>query len=208
MNTQDNLVQIEQEIRRFWQRYQVPEATAQAHHGGPEVRIVQQPLAVAGQPRAEQVGLLALSDLLARYRSMRGNRVRCQRGWSCHGLPVELAVEGSLPAEMLGVDLAGFTAACHDEALHRLRAGEALAAELGVWIEPEDSYATLTPEAIADTWAAVKRLWDRGHLRRERIVAPVCPRCATPLSAAEARRHRLEAQSRSIWMQLPWIPTG
>jgi isoleucyl-tRNA synthetase len=53
-------------------------------------------------------------------------------------------------------------------------------------------------------WGALRRLWDAGRLRQERLVAPVCPRCATPLSATEAGRRATQVETQAVWVRLPW----
>ena len=133
--------------------------------------IVQQPLAAAGQSPAEQVWLLAVSDLLARYRRMRGDAVHHQVGWSGHGLAVEVAIERALGPDLAGYDLAQFNAACRAAAVEGLGRGQALAERLGVWADPADSYLTLDPPAIDKVWAALQRLWEADRLRHDRGAA-------------------------------------
>jgi len=170
--------------------------------------IAQQPLAAAGQTPAEQVWLLAVGDLLARYRRMRGDAVHYRAGWSGHGLAVEVAVERALGPALAAYDLAQFNAACRASAVEGLEQGQALAEWLSAWPDPADSYLTLDPEAIDKVWAALRRLWDAGHLRHELRVGPVCPRCATPLSAAEAIRRSAEREAHSAWLCLPLLEAG
>lgn len=170
--------------------------------------IAQQPLAAAGQPLAGQVWLLAVGDLLARYRRMRGDAVHHQVGWSGHGLSVEVAVEGALGPALAGYDLARFNAACRASAVEGIDRGRMLAERLGVWSDPADGYLTLDPAAVDKVWSALQRLWQAGHLRREFRVGPVCPRCATPLSAVEASRRSVEREANSAWLCLPWVESG
>jgi isoleucyl-tRNA synthetase len=204
LTTDASFTQIEEEVRRFWRRYGVPEAARADRDGCPPSIIYQQPLMAVGQPWTDQVRLLATTDLVARYRTMRGDAVRCQVGWAGHGLPVEVAVERSLGPDLAGYDLAQFNAACLALVLEGMEQGEALAGRLGMWLGPGDSYATPMPEAIGAVWRALRQLWDAGQLRYERCVAPVCPRCATPLSAAEAGCRIAEVKAPAVSLRLPW----
>jgi isoleucyl-tRNA synthetase len=204
LTAEASFTRIEEEVRRFWRRHEVIEAFRTSRRGGPPYLIYQQPLFAAGQSRTDQVRLLASANLLARYRTMRGDAVHCQLGWMCDGLPVEVAVERSLGSAAAGYDVARFNAACRAAALDGVRQGEALAERLGVWCDPDDSYQSLTPQSIGMVWGALRRLWDAGRLRQARLVAPVCPRCATPLSATEAARRAVEVETQAVWVRLPW----
>jgi isoleucyl-tRNA synthetase len=204
LTAEASFTRMEEEVRRFWRRHEVIEAFCTSRRGGPPYLIYQQPLFAAGQSQADQIRLLASTDLLARYRIMRGDAVHFQMGWVCDGLPVEVAVERSLGPATAGYNLAQFNAACRDAALDGVQQGEALAERLGVWCDPDDAYLTLTPQSIGMVWGALRRLWDEGRLRQERLVAPICPRCVTPLSATEATRRAVEIESQSVWVQLPW----
>jgi isoleucyl-tRNA synthetase len=141
---------------------------------------------------------------LARYRAMRGGAVQLGTGWVCHGLPVEVTVERSLGPDVAGYDLAQFNAACRQTALDGIRQGQELTERLGIWPGPDSAFLSLEPQAIGAVWAALRQLWDAGRLRYEHRVSAVCPRCASPLSSAEAARRSVEAEGRSVWVRLPW----
>jgi isoleucyl-tRNA synthetase len=204
LTAEASFTRIEEEVRRFWRRHEVLEAFCASRSEGPPHLIYQQPLFAAGQSRTEQVQLLATANLLARYRTMRGDAVHCQLGWLCEGLPIEVAVERSLGSAAAGYDLARFNAACRAAALEGVRQGEALAERLGVWCDLDNAYQSLMPQSIGMVWGALRRLWDAGRLRQERLVAPTCPRCATPLSATEAALRAVEVEAQAVWVRLPW----
>jgi isoleucyl-tRNA synthetase len=199
-----SLTRIEEEVRRFWHRHRVPEASRAARRQGSPYVIYPQPLPVASRSWSDQLRLLATTDLIARYRTMRGDVVRCQMGWACHGLPVEIAVEGSLGPALAGYDLVQFNAACRHVSMEGIRQGENLAERLGVWLDPEDIYQTMSPQAIGLVWRALRRLWEDGRLKQERRVVAVCPRCATPLSSSQATHKSVESEGTAVWLCLPW----
>ena len=195
---------LEEQVRRFWRRDNVPDAFQAKHRGGSPRTIALQPLMAAGRPPSELVGLLATADLLVRYQAMRGWPVRRLAGWVCHGLPVELAVERSLDPDLSGYDLSTFAAACREAAIRGVQEGEALAERIAVWSDHDDLFISLEPQTVGAVWSALRRLWDGGQLKREHRVVSVCPRCATPLSSSEATRRTGEVEARSAWMRLPW----
>ena len=199
-----SFTRLEEGVRRYWRRHNVPERARVGRYNGPTFTIYQQPLAVAGQPWADQIHLLAATDLMARYHAMKGDDVRLRTGWACHGLPVEYVVEQSLGSYEADYDLAKFNAACRKVAVEGMQQVETLAGWLGVWIDPAGVYATMTPQAISTMWKALRQLWDEGRLRYEGYIAPICPRCATPLSEAEATQRTIEIEAASTWLRLPW----
>jgi isoleucyl-tRNA synthetase len=199
-----SFTRIEEDVRRFWRLHGVAEAWSTPRPDAAPYQVIQQPLAAAGQPWADQVRLLAAGDLLARYLAMKGFAVQRKLGWECHGLRIEAAVEQSLESSMADYDLAEFNAVCRETALEGMRQGEALADRLGVWYGTSDTYATLSPQSIGIVWQALRQMWEARRLKRERHLVSVCPRCATPLSAAEAARRAVEAEARTARVRLPW----
>jgi isoleucyl-tRNA synthetase len=181
-----------------------------ARRGGLPFRIYQEPIVAAGQPWTDQVRLLVTTDLWNRYCAMRGNEIRLQTGWACHGLQVEVAAEQLLATDTAryavarDYAIAQFNTVCRDVAAEGVRRGELLAERLGVWLDPAGTYASCTAQATAAVWGAIHRLWQAGKLTSGCHVVPVCPRCATPLSTAEATRHTAGVEARSIWVRLPW----
>jgi isoleucyl-tRNA synthetase len=199
-----SFAQIEEEVQRFWRRHQVTAALRAAGRDSQDYAIYQQPLSAVGQRWADQVQLLATADLFARYRAMRGSIVHHQVGWVCHGQQVEVAVERSLGWDTSGYDLAEFNAACRGAVIDGLHQGEALMERMALVSDPSSVYTTMTPQAIGTVWGALRQLWDATRLRHEQQVVPVCPRCDTALSAAEAMRRSVEVPARAIWLHLPW----
>ncbi|MGD8623070.1 MAG: class I tRNA ligase family protein [Anaerolineae bacterium] len=199
-----SLRQAEEDVQRFWRRRGVAGAARAARHDGAPCVIYVEPLAAVGQPRIDQVRLLATADLLARHRTMAGAAVQLRLGWQDHGLAVEVAAEGALAEEDERADLARFNAFCRQMAAQGVGDGEELAGRLGLWSDPRHAYLASTRAAVGAVWGALRRLWDAGRLRREQRVVPFCPRCATPLSAAEAARQAVEEEGRSAWVLLPW----
>jgi isoleucyl-tRNA synthetase len=203
LGPQASLIRLEEGVRRVWKRRTLPQAVRATRRDGPSWVACVQPLA-PDQSRADQVRLLATADLLTRYRTMQGAAARPCVGWAGHGLPVEVAVERSLGPELNRMGQAAFNDACRELARAEELRGVQLADELGLWLDNDDVYATLTPDAVGTVWGVLHRLWQAGRLRQEQRVVPFCPRCATPLSTAEADRHTFEVEVPSTWLLLPW----
>lgn len=204
LTAEASFTRIEEQVRRFWRRHEVPVTFRAARRDGQPYVVCQQPLDAAGQSPVDQVRLLVTADLVARYRTMQGNATCHQVGWAGHGLPIEVGVERMLGSDVADYDLERFNAACREAVVEGMQQGEALAERLGVWLQPDCAYITLAPESIGTVWGALRRLWDMGRLKQERRVVPFCARCATPLSSAEAARRTIEVKTHSLWLRLPW----
>ena len=197
-----SLTRIEEQVRRFWRRYAVPETVRAARRDGPPVVIYQQPLDLAGRPWNDQVRLLATTELYARYHTMRGDSVHVQTGWNGHGLAVERTVEQALGP--LPVDWAAFVDACRAWVAQEQAHTQDQLQRMGLWWNDSPAFDTTTPASIGVVWSALKQLWAAGRLARIDRVVPICPRCATPLSEVEATRHTAKLETTAVWVRLPW----
>jgi isoleucyl-tRNA synthetase len=204
LTAEASFTRIEEEVRRFWRLHSVPEAFYAADQLGDRRTFHQQPLVALGGESDTQVRLLVAGDLLARYFAMRGHSAFNYKGWLCHGLSVELAVEHSLGPEVAGYDLAGFNNACRHAALEGVRRGEAGVERMAIWPSPGSTFLSLEPSAIGRVWNVLHRLYQAGSLKEEHRVVPFCPRCATPLSSSEATRHVQPVEKPAAWFRLPW----
>src|SRR4249919_788990 len=61
-----------------------------------EVVFYDRPPFPTGAPHHGTILVSVIKDFIARYLTMRGNRVPRVWGWDCHGLPIETAVEKAL----------------------------------------------------------------------------------------------------------------
>ncbi|MCL7452613.1 MAG: class I tRNA ligase family protein [Anaerolineae bacterium] len=199
-----SFTRIEEEVRRFWRHRDVSEVARRARASRSSYAIYQEPLGVVGHAWPDQARLLATVDLLARHRAMQDATPYHRLAWSGHGLSIEVSVEKALGPRVEGLDLARFNDICRQAAVEGVAEGQALADRLGLWYDPASAYASFAPQAVGAVWGALRTLWDANLLRQERRVVSFCPRCATPLSAAEAARQAVEATAQSVWLILPW----
>ncbi|MEM4728696.1 MAG: isoleucine--tRNA ligase [Thermoplasmata archaeon] len=130
-----------------------------------------------------------LKDLVVRYLRMNGYNVRDQPGFDMHGLPIEVKVERALgirnkrEIEELGID--AFVSKCRQFALENLAKMTEQFRALGVWLDWERPYMTITNDYIEAAWWTLSRAEERGLLTRLERVVTWCPRCQTALAEAE-----------------------
>lgn len=85
----DKIIAYRQEDRTF--QRSIDQRSAER-----EFRFFDGPPFASGTPHYGHLLAGAIKDLIPRYMTMRGYKVKRKRGRDCHGLPVEKAVEKAL----------------------------------------------------------------------------------------------------------------
>ncbi|TDA35258.1 MAG: isoleucine--tRNA ligase [Hadesarchaea archaeon] len=145
-----------------------------------------------------------LKDVFLRYWTMRGLNVRRQPGWDCHGLPIEVMVEERLGIRSkkdierkIGVEK--FIEECKRWALEHVRLMTEQFKRLGVWMDWDEPYLTLTNQYIESAWWTLKKAHEKGLLRKDLRVIHWCPRCETALAEHEVRGEYYEVKDPSLY---------
>ena len=125
-----------------------------------------------------------LKDIVVRSRGLDGMDAPYRPGWDCHGLPIELQIERTLPAGKRAGGRA-FRAACRAFAAEQLERQRRDFIRLGVGGRWDDPYRTMDFRAEADTVRALGALLEAGHLYRGRKPVYWCADCGSALAEAE-----------------------
>ena len=138
---------------------------------------------------------------------MTGHRVPRKAGWDCHGLPVELEVEGELgitsKEEIEAFGIAEFNERCRESVFRYVEDWNRLTERIGFWIDLDDPYVTMTNEYIESVWWALRRMWDEGRLYEDYKVVPYCPRDGTALSSHEVALGYHDVEDPAVYVKLP-----
>ncbi len=202
-----DLVALEHRVLTRWADDDVFAESLRRRADAPEWVFYEGPPTANGQPGLHHVWARSFKDLYPRFHTMRGRSVSRKGGWDCHGLPVELEVEkelgfsGKLQIEEYGI--AEFNERCR-ESVHRYVADwSALTARIGMWIDTDDAYWTLSNEFIESVWWHVKTMWDRGLVYEGFKVVPYCGRCGTALSSHEVAQGYADVTEPSVYVRFP-----
>ncbi|MEM4718151.1 MAG: isoleucine--tRNA ligase [Desulfurococcaceae archaeon] len=148
----------------------------------------------------------SLKDAVLRYKRMKGYRVNDTPGYDCHGLPIEVKVEQKLGVkfkreieENIGIDR--FVNECRRYATDNLLAMTKWFKELGVFMDWDNPYLTLTNQYIEAAWWLIKQADQKGLLFPEYRVVYWCPRCSTTLADYEVEYRDLEDPS--LYVKFP-----
>ncbi|OGH87443.1 MAG: hypothetical protein A3J93_02830 [Candidatus Magasanikbacteria bacterium RIFOXYC2_FULL_42_28] len=185
-----NSNQHEQEILKYWQDHNCFEkSVSQRPEDKPYVFYDGPPFAT-GLPHYGHILSSVIKDVVPRYWTMKGYRVRRRWGWDCHGLPIENIIEKEFKVsgrkeieEKFGVDK--FNDACGSKVLMYAKEWKKMVDRIGRWIEFDNAYKTMDSTYMESVWWSLKTMWDKGLIYKGRKMLMYCPRCETPVSKAE-----------------------
>ncbi len=179
----------EESILSFWQKEKVFEQTLQKESPKGEYVFYEGPPTANGRPGIHHVEARSFKDIIPRYKTMQGFRVRRKAGWDTHGLPVELQVEKALgfksKKEIEAYGIAEFNKQCKESVWTYKEEWEQMTNRMGFWLDLSDPYITYKNSYVEALWAVIKRADERSHLYKDFYVVPWCTRCGTTLSSHE-----------------------
>ncbi len=185
-------LELEQEIRRFWERNRIQQKVAEAREKKNQgiLGYVEGPPTLNGMPHVGHARGRAMKDLRYRLKTMQGYFVPFWAGWDCQGLPVELEVERQLGVKnkrelLQRVSEERFIEECKRTIMKYHKQWVELDSKLGVFIDQAKAYWTFHDDYIEKEWQILKRAWDQDLLEEGHYVVAYCPGCQTSLSNAE-----------------------
>ncbi len=179
-----NLAQREPERLKRWQKLDVYGQLRAARRDRPDFILHDGPPYANGALHMGHAVNKTLKDIVVRSRGLDGLNAPYRPGWDCHGLPIELQIEKTLPHEKRA-DGRAFRAACRQYAAEQVEAQRRDFMRLGVLGEWEEPYLTMAPKTEAGIVRALGVLLETGYL--ERGFKPVywCAKCHSALAEAE-----------------------
>jgi isoleucyl-tRNA synthetase len=213
VDPQASFPELEQQVLARWRERDVFAESLRRRQGAPSWGFYEGPPTANGAPGSHHVLARVFKDIFPRYKTMRGFYVERKGGWDCHGLPVELAVEGELgftskdDIERYGI--AEFNARCREKVLSHVEDWNRLTERIGFWIDLDHAYRTLDPAYVESVWWALKTIYDRGLLYEKFKVVPYCPRDQVTLSSHELGQPDVyrDVVDPSVYVKLP-TPRG
>jgi len=184
-----DLVALEEAMLARWQAEDVFGESLRRRRGAPEWVFYEGPPTANGRPGIHHIWARLFKDLYPRFHTMRGKYVERKGGWDCHGLPVEVEVEKELgfsakyEIEEYGIER--FNAKCRASVQRYVEDWQSLTSRIGMWLDTENAYWTLSNEYIESVWWLFRRIWDAGAIYEGFKVVPYCGRCGTALSSHE-----------------------
>jgi isoleucyl-tRNA synthetase len=180
-----NAVKREPEIQALWQAEQLYEKLADNNPG--ELFVIHDgPPYANGDLHVGHALNKILKDIINKYQTLQGRKVRFVPGWDCHGLPIELKVLQSLKPEekkaLTPIGIRKKAAGFAKETIDKQRAGFKT---YGVWADWEHPYVTLDPAYEAAQIGVFGQMFLKGFIYRGLKPVYWSPSSRTALAEAE-----------------------
>ncbi len=179
----------EEDVLAFWRADKTFEKSLEKTAPQGEFVFYDGPPFATGLPHHGSLLSSIIKDVVPRYKTMRGYRVRRRWGWDCHGLPIESLVEKELglktKKDIVTIGVKAFNEKARSMVLQYVSEWEKYVERVGRWVDFTNSYKTMDNSYIESVWWALKRLSEKQLLYEGRKVLMYCPHCETPLAKAE-----------------------
>ncbi|WP_028117993.1 isoleucine--tRNA ligase [Ferrimonas senticii] len=126
-----------------------------------------------------------LKDIIIKSKTLAGFDAPYIPGWDCHGLPIELKVEGKVGKPGHKVTAAEFRQHCREYAATQVEGQKADFIRLGVLGEWDKPYLTMAFDTEANIIRSLAKIIDNGHLHKGAKPVHWCTDCGSALAEAE-----------------------
>ncbi len=196
---------LEKAIMQYWSETDAYHKTKAHRAEGKDFYFNDGPPYTSGSIHLGTAWNKILKDTVIRYLRMNNYNVRDQAGFDMHGLPIEVRVEKEQQfkrkQDIIDFGIDNFINICKEFALKYKDTMTEQFKALGVWLDWEHPYITITNQYIESAWWTIKRAYDRDLLMRAERVLTWCPRCSTAL--AEAEVEYWDEEDYSIYVKFP-----
>ncbi len=142
-----------------------------------------------------------LKDIIIKSKGMAGFDSPYVPGWDCHGLPIELKVEGLVGKPGEKVSAAEFRAECRKYAKSQVEAQKADFVRLGVLGDWDKPYLTMDFNTEAHIIRSLGKIISNGHLHKGSKPVHWCTDCGSALAEAEVEYYDKSSPSIDVRFQ-------
>ena len=179
----------EEKILAFWKKEGIFEKSLNKPAPKGEFVFYDGPPFATGLPHYGHIMAGTMKDVIPRFRTMQGYRVRRRWGWDTHGLPVENLIEKELglksKKDIVDYGIGKFNAKAKESVMRFADEWRKIVPRLGRWVDMENDYTTMDASYTESVWWIFKTLHDRGLIYEGFKSMNLCPHCETTLSNFE-----------------------
>lgn len=189
MDQKASLFEMQNEVIKYWKENKTFEKSIQDRDSNNAYLFYDGPPFINGDPHYGHLLASIAKDLIPRYQTMKGKRVRRVWGWDCHGLPMENKVEkklnlkGKKEIENYGIDK--FIAQCFSFANDVSNEWEWYVDEIGRWVDYNNAYKTMDKDFMESIFWAFKQVYDKGHVYEGKRTSLYSTDASSPVSNFE-----------------------
>ena len=160
--------EVEAFANQYWHSHKTYQKLKERNSSGKTFAFIDGPPYTSGKVHIGTAWNKALKDMVLRTKRMQGLNVYDRAGYDMHGLPTEHATMKKLglhtthDIQNYGVDK--FIAACQEWCVTNMHEMNKDFADLGVWMDFDNAYQTISPEYINGVWFLIKRAHEQGRL--------------------------------------------
>lgn len=185
--------EVEESILKFWKDKGIYQKAKSKNKNGKDWYFLDGPPYTSGKMHIGLAWNKSLKDSVLRYKRMRGFNAYDRAGYDMHGLPTEHRVVEKFKIkhknDIPKFGIARFVKECKKLAVENMEAMNKDFIRLGVWMDFENAYKSITNEFIEGEWWLIKKAHENKRLYQGKRVMHWCRKCATVLA-----KHELEYQ--------------
>jgi len=181
---------MEDEIIDFWKENRIFEKSVEQRDEENRYSFVDGPPFVSGMPHHGSLSTSVIKDIVPRYWTMKGKRVRRVFGWDCHGLPIETKVNEDFGIkdrkeveEEIGVGK--YVSMCREYVEQHIADWRWYIDKVGRWVDLDNAYRTMDPEFNESVIWAFKQFHEKGLVYKGKRVSLFSTDTSTPVSEFE-----------------------
>ena len=178
------------EILDFWMKDRTFQRSIDERAEAMSYKFFDGPPFASGSPHYGHLLAGSIKDVIPRYRTMRGYKVKRKRGWDCHGLPVEKAVEKALWIDGKKdiedkIWIEAFVEKCRAYVNQTNADWKRFVDHTGRWADIENPYFTMDLDFMESVIWCFSTIYNQNKVYKGFKVQGYCPSCATPLANNE-----------------------
>ena len=196
-------LELMESILAFWKKDNTFKRSIEEKSDQLQYRFFDGPPFASGTPHYGHLLAGSIKDVLPRYMAMRGYQVKRKRGWDCHGLPVEKAVEKALwidgkkdIEEKIWIET--FVEKCRAYVNQTNADWHWFVDHTGRWADIENPYFTMDLDFMESVMYCFSSIYRQNKVYKGFKVQGYCPSCATPLANNEISEGYEDRQDTAI----------
>jgi isoleucyl-tRNA synthetase len=198
-----SLAQLEPKLLKHWEETGLYERIRERRKGGRPYILHDGPPYANGNIHLGHAFNKLLKDFIVKVKTMEGFDSPYIPGWDCHGLPIEIRVDGQLGAKKAGMAPSQIRAACRKYAEKYVDLQRKDFIRLGVLGRWQDPYLTMSAQYEGVIAQAFVEFLDQGYVYKGLKPVNWCIHDRTALAEAEVEYEN--HSSPSIWVRFRLI---